>query len=64
MKELLIRSIIGISTFLIVYLLTVFVKLSFDFSKWSEETRFFFVIFGTAFAVIASTCPLYNFKEK
>ena len=64
MRELLLRSIIGVSTFLVVYLLVAFVKLSFDFSSWNEEGRFVVALFGGALGLASSTFPGYNFKKK
>jgi hypothetical protein len=64
MRELLLRSIIGVSTFLVVYLLAAFVKVSFDFSLWSEECRAVVAIFGGALGLASSTFPGHNFKKK
>jgi len=62
MKELKIRIAIGLSIMLIVYLITSFIKLSFNPAVWGEATRLTSGLFGTLIAVFVAIIPG-NFKE-
>ena len=63
-RELLIRAGLGAIGFLIIYLLTSFVKLTFNISNWDEETRFMMALFGIGLSALLSTYPGYKFKNK
>lgn len=62
MKELKIRIAIGLSVLLIVYLITSFIKLSFNPVVWGEATRFTSGLLGTIIAVFVAIIPG-NFEE-
>lgn len=63
-KELFYRVLIGLISFLSVYLVGCFVKISFDITEWDEFTRGFVGIFGLLIGIILATCPLFDFKNK
>jgi hypothetical protein len=63
MKETALRFSIALSVFAIMYLLTSFVEVTFDISKWQEVSRFVTALCGGGFGLAAFTFP-YNFKDK
>ena len=63
MKETALRFSIALSVFAIMYLLTAFVEVTFDISKWHEVSRFITALCGGGFGLAAFTFP-YNFKDK
>ena len=63
MKETALRFSIALSVFAIMYLLTAFVEVTFDISKWHEFARFVTALCGGGFGLAAATFP-YDFKKK
>jgi hypothetical protein len=57
MKNIIARFLIGLSVLIIMYLIVSFVKLTFDFTNWSEGTRFFLSVFGTVLALFVALAP-------
>jgi|688.fasta_scaffold285515_4 hypothetical protein len=63
-KELLVRIGIAAFTFLIAYLLTSFVTLSFNITKWSEDARLITVLCGFGLGFAIATYPGYKFEDE
>lgn len=59
MRNITVRLLIGLSVLFTFYLLFSFVKLTFDFTKWSEECRMLFALVGGLLSLMAATAP-YN----
>jgi hypothetical protein len=64
MKNILTRVLIGLTTFLIIYLLISFVKLTLNFTQWNEEARFAFILFGSLISLFISTAPYEIYKKE
>ena len=62
MRNILIRLSIGLTVFSIIYLLVSFVKLTLDFTQWSEISRFGFVLCGGIISLALSIAP-YETKD-
>ena len=63
MKETALRFCSGLTVFAITYLLTAFVEVTFDISKWHELSRAVTALCGGGFGLAAFTFP-YDFKDK
>ena len=50
MKRIAINTLV---TFLILYLSFGFVGMEFDVTKWSRDTRFFYIIFSLALSILS-----------
>jgi hypothetical protein len=57
MRNILIRLSIGLTVFSIIYLLVSFVKLTLDFTQWSEISRFGFVFIGGLISTFLAIAP-------
>jgi hypothetical protein len=57
MRNILIRLSIGLTVFSIIYLLVSFVKLTLDFTQWSEISRFGFVLIGGLISTFIAIVP-------
>ncbi len=57
MRNIIIRLSIGLISFSIIYLMISFVRLTIDFTQWSEEARFGFIIFGGFISLFSATAP-------
>ena len=57
MRNILIRLSIGLTVFSIIYLLISFVKLTLDFTQWSEISRFGFVLIGGLISTFLGIVP-------
>jgi hypothetical protein len=62
MRNILIRLSIGLIIFSVIYLLVSFVKLTLDFTQWSEISRFGFVLCGGIISFVLSIAP-YETKD-
>jgi len=63
MKELAKRILIGCIGFVFIYLFGSFFNVSFDISKWGEDSRFLVIVGVLAFIMLA-TLSESNFKNK
>lgn len=57
MRNILIRLSIGLTVFSVIYLLVSFVKLTLDFTQWSEISRFSFVLISGLISTFIAIAP-------
>jgi hypothetical protein len=64
-KNFIFATLIGVFVFTLFYLIGAFYSVSFNISKWTEETRNFISVFGGMFGLISFVIAfLFNVNKK